>query len=333
MAVLSARAARISFFHSPLVRLLVARFAMLVIQLFVISFLTFSLISLAPGNPVLTYVGNQPTTPQIIATLTNRYHLNDPFIVQYGLWLRSALHFNFGNSIQSGQPVIQMVAERLPVTLFLGIYAFVIGVVAGIMLGTFSALRRGGVLDRIVVGLSTVGISAPAFVSGLLVLYIFALKFGWFPASGAGEGFLNRVWHMTLPALTLAATTSALVLRLTRSSMSVVLSQDYVTFARARGVRPRRVVVRYALTNAMGPIITALGLMLAYVLTGAVIIETVYDLPGIGSLLIESVQSEDIPVVQALAALTCGTVIVINMIVDMAYLLLDPQLRSGGDLR
>jgi peptide/nickel transport system permease protein len=333
VTTLSLTRARVSLTGSPLVRLLSMRLVILVVQLLIISFLTFALLKLTPGNPVLTLLGNQPTTPQAIAALTHRYHLDQPFLVQYLIWLKGALHFDFGTSIQSGQPVLDMITSRLPVTLFLGCYAFVIAIIGGLALGITGALKRGSGTDRFIVGLSTLGLSAPAFVSGLLVLYVLSLKLGWFPASGAGSGFADRLWHLTLPALTLAASTSALVLRLTRSSMSVVLSQDYITFARARGVRQRRVIAKYGLSNAMGPIVTAVGLVLAFVLTGAVIIETVYDLPGIGSLLVESVQSQDIPVVQGLTALTCGTVIVINIGVDVAYLLIDPRLRHSGGLR
>ena len=310
---------------------LVRRILALVVLLVLISFLVFGLLYLAPGNAIQVLLGTHPASPASIAALKAKYHLNDSFIVQYLLWLKGAVHLNLGVSIQTGQTVTSLIGSRIGLTIFLGIYAFLLSVVLGVPAGVVAAMRNRSVADRAIVGVSLLGVSVPAFVSGIFLLYLLAIDAGWFPVYGPGTGFVDRLWHLTLPAFALAFGVMALILKLTRAAMITVLEQDYIAFAQARGVGPVRVITRYALRNALGPIITAGGLILGVVLTGAVLVEQVFALPGIGSLLITSVEAKDVPVVQGFTLLAAAILIAANFLIDLCYLFIDPRITAGQD--
>jgi peptide/nickel transport system permease protein len=303
------------------------RLAALVVLLAIISFGVFSLLHVAPGDVVQSLLGPRRATPETIAALRAQYHLDDPFLSQYWNWLSGALQGDLGASTISGLSVVETIRERLPVTVFLGVYAFIIAMVVGVSLGVLAALRKRSVADRSIVGLSVVGVSMPVFVTGVLLLYLLAVRFAVFPAFGAGEGFVDRLNHLTLPAIALAFTQATFILKLTRAAMIEALEQDYVAFARARGVPLRRVVVAYALRNALIPVATAAGIVLGALLTGAILIEVVFALPGMGSLLIESVEFKDIPTVQGLAVVIATTIILVNLLTDVLYLFIDPRIR------
>jgi peptide/nickel transport system permease protein len=316
-----------------IVTFLVRRILALCLLLLLISFLVFGLLYLAPGNAVQVLLGTRQSSPAIIAALTAKYHLNDPFFEQYLFWLRDALHLNLGVSIQTGQSVTSLVAGRIGLTLFLGIYAFIMAVILGVPAGVLAAMRNRTVADRTVVGISVLGVSVPAFVSGILLLYVFAIVAGWFPIYGPGTGFIDRLWHLTLPAFALAFGVTALIVKLTRAAMITVLEQDYIAFARARGVPRTQVIIRYALRNALGPIVTGSGLVLGIVLTGAVLVEQVFALPGIGSLLVTSVQAKDVPVVQAFTLLAAAILIGANFLIDLGYVFIDPRIAFARGVK
>jgi peptide/nickel transport system permease protein len=312
---------------------LLRRILALVVLLVLISFLVFGLLYLAPGNAIQVLLGTHPANPASIAALEAKYHLNESFIVQYLLWLKGVVHLNLGVSIQTGQTVTSLIGSRIGLTMFLGIYAFLLSVVIGVPAGVVSAMRNRSVADRAIVGLSLLGVSVPAFVSGIFLLYLLAIDAGWFPVYGPGTGFADRLWHLTLPAFALAFGVMALIVKLTRAAMITVLEQDYIAFAQARGVGPVRVITRYALRNALGPIITAGGLILGVVLTGAVLVEQVFALPGIGSLLITSVEAKDVPVVQGFTLLAAALLIAANFLIDLCYLFIDPRITAGQDVQ
>jgi peptide/nickel transport system permease protein len=302
------------------------RILALVALIFVISFVVFSLLYLAPGSPEQVLLGARPSTPETIAAIREEYHLNDPFLVQYADWARDALQFDFGRSIRTNEPVVDAISDRFKLTLQLGGLAFLITMVLGIPLGVLAAVRSRTSIDRGVVSLSVVGVSAPAFATGILLLYVFAVELGWFPVFGEGSGVVDRLHHLALPALALALTGMGLVLKLTRTAVIGSLDQDYVTFARARGISNQRVLVAYALRNALVPIITAAGLLLAYMLAGTVLVEVTFALPGLGSLLVDSVRTLDVPMVQALAILIATLVVVVNLVADIVYVAVDPRI-------
>lgn len=311
----------------PLIGFIARRLVALVLLLVVISFLVFTLLYLAPGSAEQALLGTRPSSPQLLATLRAQYHLDDSFLQQYWLWLSHAAQFDFGESIRTGRTVTDSIGARIPVTLFLGVYSFVIALLLGIPLGVLAAVRRRGAVDRAVVSLTVFGVSTPAFVSGVFLLYVFAVALGWMPSYGAGSGFFDRMWHLTLPAVAMSLIAMALLIKLTRTAMVTALEQDYVAFAQARGVPMREVIVRYALRNALVPIVTAAGLVLNVVLTGTVLVEATFALPGLGSLLVEAVQNKDVPMLQGVAIVFAAITICVNLLVDLAYTVVDPRIR------
>jgi peptide/nickel transport system permease protein len=303
----------------------------LVLLLLVISFLVFSLIHLAPGNLIDSLLGTGEKSPQVVAAIEARYHLDQPFLVQYLIWLGNAVRLDFGTSIMLNEPVTRAIADRMSVTLFLGVFGFVVAVAAGLALGIAAALRRGTSVDRGAVGLAVFGVSAPTFATGLILLWIFAIQLGWFPVIGAGgEDFADRLWHLTLPAIALGVTGTALMAKMTRAALIAGYEQDYVGFARSRGVGGLRILVAYGLRNSLVPIVTAAGMVIAATLTGSVLIEQTFSLKGIGSLLISSINNKDIPVVQGTTVLVAVLVVVINLLVDLSYFAIDPRTRTSG---
>ena len=218
----------------------------------------------------------------------------------------------------------------MTITLVLGLYGFILAMLSGVGLGVLAAVKRRTALDRGVGGLSVVAASAPAFATGLVLLYFFAIFLGWFPVYGQGSGFTDRVWHLALPAVALALTAMALVFKLTRTAMINALEQDYIAFARARGVPQTEIITKYALRNALIPVVTAAGLILGYMLTGAVLVEVTFALPGIGSLLVDSVSYKDVPVVQGIAMILATVIVLVNLATDLLYLAIDPRVRFGS---
>lgn len=297
--------------------------------LLVLSFLVFGLLAISPGSPIQTLLGDRTPTPALIAALTAAYHLNDPFFVQYGHWLSNAAHLNFGTSIsiETNVPVATIIAQRMALSAELALYALVIVLVLGIPLGLGAGIRRGRTVDRSISLAATFGISAPAFVLSIALLYVFGVALRWFPVYGVGQGFAQRIVHLTLPAVALAAFLSAIVIRQTRAAALNVMQQDFITFARIRGLSPSRVLIGYALRNAALPVVTSAGILLIAAISAGVFVEQVFSLPGVGSLLLTSVTNKDIPVVQGAAMVTGAFVIIVNLLVDVLALVIDPRTR------
>lgn len=293
----------------------------------VISIAVFSLLHLAPGSAENALLGGRVASEQTRADIRDRYNLDEPFLAQYATWAMDAATLDFGQSIRTGEPVLTAIKDRSQLSILLGAYGFVIAIVMGVGLGLRAAVRNRKGADRAIVSISVVGASAPAFVTGVFLIYVFAVKLGWFPAFGQGEGFADRLWHLTLPALTLAFGGAGLLIRFTRAGMVTALDQDYVTFARARGVPERRVLLRYAFRNALIPVVTAATLLLAFMLTGSVLIEVTFALPGLGALLVDSVAFKDVPMVQGLSLLLAAVIILTNLLTDILYLFVDPRIR------
>lgn len=305
------------------------RLVVLAVLLVLISFVTFSLLYISPGNLVDILLGARPHTAATVRALTIEYHLDKPFIVQYWLWAQQAAQLKFGSSTQTSLSVTSEIGARLPLSLFLGIYSFVLTMVFGIGLGVASALRRGSIADRGLIGAVMLGLSTPAFVAGVALLYVFAIEIHWFPAYGVGSGFPDELWHLTLPALALAVTTVAYVVRHTRAAMIGTLDQDYVVFARARGLSARRVLYAYLLRNALIPVITISGVILSSLIVGVVLVEVAFSLPGLGSLLVTAATAKDIPTLQGVVLLFAVVIIVANLVADVVYMVVDPRIRVG----
>lgn len=312
-------------------RMLAVRVLGMLAVLLVLSVLVFSLMHLAPGDIVKNLLGNRPSSPEAVAAIRAQYNLDDPAWLQYLKWLGGFVTGDLGQSIRLQVPVADAISQRLGITLALCAVAFVLALAVAVPLGVHSAVRAGGWADRSASGLAIVGLSAPTFAVGLLLLYVFAYYLPLFPVYGAGTGGLDTLWHLVLPAITLAVGLGAIIVKLTRTAMLRELETDYVTAARARGI-PEKAVRRIALRNAAIPIVTGASLVLTFLVGGTVLAETVYALPGLGTLLQDSVLFKDIAVVQSLTLLVAVVIAVIALLADLAYLLLDPRLRRTGSL-
>lgn len=297
--------------------------------LLVLSIIFFSLMYLAPGDIVKNLLGNRPTSPEAVAAIRAQYHLDDPLPVQYLRWLGGFLTGDLGESIRLQTSVADAIGSRVGLTALLCGIAFVLALVVAIPLGVRSAVRAGGPSDRVASALAVVGLSAPTFAVGLLLLYVFAYYLPLFPVYGAGSGGLDTLWHLILPAITLALGLGAIILKLTRTAMLRELETDYVTSARARGLS-ESLVQRIALRNAAIPIVTGASLVLTFLVGGTVLAETTFALPGLGTLLQDSVLFKDIAVVQSLTLLVAIVIAVIALLADIAYILLDPRVRERG---
>jgi peptide/nickel transport system permease protein len=310
-----------------MVRYIVQRLLLLIPLALLVSVFVFLLASIVPGGPVAAIVGNHPLNEVTIEAIKHKYHLDEPIYQQYLRWLsRAVLHHDLGRSILTQTPVTSSISDRIGVTLTLNLGGIGFALLFGVPLGVIAAMRRGRALDRAVVSFTIFAGNAPAFVVSLVALYVFGLKLGWFPLFGEGStNFVDRVRHLALPTIVLGIAGMALIMRITRAAMLEQLDQDYIVFGRARGLTSRRIIVGYAFRNALIPVLTAAGLLLIGVLTGSPFVEAVFGLPGLGSLLVSSVQNLDIPVIQGLVLIVAAWIIVANILIDVAYAWIDPR--------
>jgi peptide/nickel transport system permease protein len=307
-----------------IVRFLVRRLLGLVVTLLVSSFVVFGSLYVAPGSPIGYLTGGRSLPPATIASIKAQYHLNDPFLTRYWDWLSGALHGNFGDSIVFRQPVGPLISARIPTTVMLVAMAAIIILVVGIAAGAFAALR-GGRSDSGVLLIGSVGIAVPSFVAAIVLISVFAVNLGWFPVFGAGSGFVNRLWHLTLPAIALALSATAFVARVTRTTMREELAREHVETARTRGIPERLVVRRHVFRNALIPITTVGGLTVASLIAGSVVVEQAFGLSGIGQFLIQSVNAKDFAAVQAISLILVVAFVLVNTAVDITYALIDPR--------
>ena len=286
-----------------------------------VATLVFSLIHLVPGDPVETMLG-ESATPQEIARVRAQLGLDRPLSVQYWTFLNGVGRGDLGVSLRTNEPVTRAIAARMPATIELAIAAMCLAVVVAIPLGIIAAVGAGTIVDYAATTLALTGISIPNFWLGPLLAIVFAVTLGWLPVSGSGT-----FAHMVLPAITLGAPLGAVLARMTRASVLEELRELYVLAARARGVSRTRAVLRHAFRNSLIPIVTVLGLQMGAVLTGAVITETIFAWPGVGRLLIQSINFRDYPLVQGCILLIAVTYVAMNLLTDLAYGLLDPRIR------
>jgi peptide/nickel transport system permease protein len=298
--------------------------------LVLMSFVVFSFIHLAPGRPETLLTGGRPVDEATLAALRLRYHLDQPFLVQYFDWLRGALRGDFGESFAYKDTVSSVVGGRIAPTLELAGLATIIVLVTGVPFGVLAAVRRNSIVDSIVSFVALALSSAAAYVSGILLIIVFATWLTWFPVFGLGTGTLDRLYHLTLPAFALAGSLTALVMRVTRASMADVLTSEHIETARSRGFSEWRVVGKHGLRNALIPVLTVGGLAAGYLISGAVLVEYTFGLNGLGSLLVTAVLEKDFPVVQAITLLFTASFVAINIVVDVLYGIVDPRIRLRG---
>jgi peptide/nickel transport system permease protein len=308
---------------------LLRRIAQIVPTLLFASILIFGLQQLLPGDPAMVLAGEE-RDPTVIAHLRETMHLDRPFPVRYAYWLRGVLHGDLGESLRMQQPVRALIADKLPVTLELAAIAIVIALVIGIPAGVVSAVRRGSGWDYAANVVALGGLSTPNFWLGIMLILLFSVTLGWLPASGYVSPFENlraNLAAMILPAFVLGNAIAAVLMRHTRSAMLQVLSSDYVRTARAKGVRERDVILKHALRNALIPIITLGALEFGTLLSGAVLTEQVFTIPGFGKLIVDAVFNRDYAVVQGVVLFTATAYILLNLIADVLYAVANPRMR------
>jgi len=307
------------------------RIVALALVLLVSSFIVFSGMYLAPGSPEQFLVQGRTVTPEVLEAIRAQYGLDDPFLVRYWNWLVDVLHGDFGRSLLTQQDVSTLIESRLPTTLFLAAYAAILIVIVGVGLGILAA-TRSGVFEKVVVFGSNLGFAVPTFFAALVLMAMFGANLGWFPVSGSGDGFADRVWHLTLPAIALAFPAIAVVARITRTAVREEQGSEHVIMAVARGVPKRIVLGRHTIRNSMLPVTTVIGTNIAGLLASAFVIEYAFTLDGIGSLLVNSVQKKDFAVVQAIALIMVLAFGLINLIVDLLYAVIDPRVRLAREV-
>ena len=310
-------------------RYVATRIAGMVVVMLIVAVLVFSITRFAPGDPAAVMLGEQATAADI-AQLRASYGLDKPVPVQFLYWLSELARGNLGQSIFLQRPVTQALAERAEPTFFLTLFSIVVAMLIGVPCGVAAAVWRGKLVDQAFSGFAMLGASIPSFWLGLILMQIFAVRLGWFPVAGYGDPgvpITDRLHHLILPAIVLGIVNSALILRFTRASMLDVLGEDHIRTARAKGVSESRVVLHHALRNALIPVITVVGLTFALLIGGAIVTETVFGLPGIGNLVVSAVLRRDYPVIQGALLVIAGLYVLINLLIDLLYLAIDPRVK------
>ena len=301
--------------------------------LFVVSLVVFLILRLAPGDPAAVIAGNSATNEDI-AKIQVQLGLDRPIPVQYGIWMGNVFQGDLGFSYYLNKPVTELIAQRVEPTLSLAFGTVILAILIAVPLGTLAAWRMGGWLDRLLSGFSVAGFSVPVFVIGYLLIYLFAIRLEWLPVQGykslsgpSAAGPWAWMRQLILPWMTLAMIYVALIARVTRASVSEALTEDYIRTARAKGITESAVLLRHALANAAVSIVTVVGIGIALLIGGVVVTETVYAIPGLGSLTVDAVLNRDFPVIQGLVLLFSVSYVLINLLVDLSYLVLDPRIR------
>jgi peptide/nickel transport system permease protein len=311
-------------------RFLLQRIALMIPTIFFVSVIVFSLQQLLPGDPALTMAGDE-ASPAVIAEIRAKYHLDDPLLVRYGKWIADLAHGDLGISLRTQQSVVQLLAQKVPVTLELATLAMIIALTFGVSMGILAAIWRGGIVDYVARGVALFGISMPSFWLGILFILLFSVKWRILPASGSVslmEDPVENLRSMIMPAMVLGLAVSGVIMRHTRSAMLQVLSNDYVRTARAKGLKETTVVFIHALRNAALPIITLGALEFGQLLSGTVLTETVFSIPGFGKLVVDAVFNRDYAVVQGAVLCTALVFLLLNLLADLAYAVVNPRLRS-----
>jgi peptide/nickel transport system permease protein len=312
---------------------IIRRLIQTVIILIIVSMITFLALRVLPGDPIVMLVSQSQLkdySQEQIDTLRHQYGLDKSIPMQYVDWVGGLLHGDLGKSITNNEPVMKEIVKRLPITIYLGVLSFIIGIIIGIPAGIICAVRRGGWLDNVVTFLANIGITIPVFWLAVLLVYLFSLKLGWLPVFGFTSPFTDfakSTRQIILPVFCMGIFGIAGNARQTRSSMLEVMKQDYIRTAWSKGLKERTIIFRHALKNGLIPVITLVGMGISGILGGSVLIETVFAIPGIGRLLVTSVFNHDYPYVQAIVLLIAIVTVMANFLVDLSYGWIDPRVR------
>lgn len=308
---------------------IIKRILTLIPVLFIVSVIVFSLVHLTPGNPAALMLGDN-ASPEDIAALTEQMGLNDPLPLQYLHWLNGVFHGDLGNSVIGNEPVTSVLANRFAPTLSLAVIAIIVALIVSIPLGILGAKKRGTFVDFLVNGISLAGISIPGFLLGLLLMMLICVQFRLLPVSGyrpITDGFWQHIRYLILPGIALGFTQAALMMRMTKASMLEVLNSDYMKMAKAKGVKEFFLLVKHGLRNALVSITTIIGQSLIAILSGSAVIETLFGIPGMGSLIVSSIGRRDYEVIQGVVLVIAVINVGISLVVDLIYGLIDPRIR------
>jgi peptide/nickel transport system permease protein len=295
----------------------------------IVAIIVFSLLYLTPGDPAAVLAGEQATAEDI-ERLRVSLGLDQPYLVRFGQWISGVVHGDLGTSIFSRRPVMELIVQRLEPTVALTLASLIIAVAIAVPLGVIAAWRSGGLIDRMAMSFAVLGFSVPVFVLSYLLIALFSVKLQMLPVQGyvpIAYGFVPFIQHLILPAISLGIINAALIARITRATMLEVLNQDYIRAARAKGLSVRRVLIRHALKNAAVPIVTVIGISFALLISGVVVTETVFNIPGLGRLTVDAILRRDYPVIQGVILVFSATYVVVNLLVDLSYGLFDPRIK------
>jgi peptide/nickel transport system permease protein len=306
---------------------MIKRLLMLIPVIIGVTFIVFFILNLSPGDPAAIILGDQASA-EALTMKREELGLNDPLLIRYGRYLVRMLQGDLGRSYKNSLSVWDQVISRFPNTAMLAVAAILVALSIGIPIGIISAKNQYSALDNISMVTALIGVSMPSFWMGLLLVIVFALKLGWLPSQGMGQGLVPLLKSLVLPAITLGTSAAATITRMTRSSMLEVIRQDYIDTARAKGVSEKTITYRHMLKNAMIPIITAAGLQFGTLLGGAMLTETVFSWPGLGRLMVEAIKSKDIPLVLGSVIFLAVMFTVVNLAVDIIYAFVDPRIKS-----
>jgi peptide/nickel transport system permease protein len=310
-------------------RYVIRRFLGMIAVMFTVVTIVFVIVRVAPGDPAAVMLGPDATAADI-AALREQLGLNRPLILQYLYFLGQLLRGDLGQSIFLNMPVLSALADRAEPTFFLTLFSILIASAIALPVGILAAYKRGSLFDQVATTLAMLAASIPSFWLGLILIQVFAVRWSWFPVSGYGgpdASFIVRLSHLVLPATALGIVSSALITRFTRASMLDVLNDDYVRTARSKGMGEFRVVMKHAFKNALIPVLTVIGLTAALLVSGAIVTETVFSLPGVGNLVVSAVLRRDYPVIQGALLVIAALYVLINFVIDMLYLVVDPRVR------
>jgi peptide/nickel transport system permease protein len=316
-----------------MLKFLAQRLLAVIPVLLVVAVIVFLILRLTPGDPAAVIAGNNATNEDI-ARIRDQLGLSKPLLAQFWIWFSSVLQGDLGYSFYLNKPVTELIGQRIEPTLSLAAGTLLISVLVAVPLGTLAAWRMGGWLDRVLSGFSVAGFSIPVFVVGYVLIYVFSIQLQWLPVQGyrrlfgtSSQGLGAWAYQLVLPWVTLSTIYVALIARVTRASVSEALTEDYIRTARAKGLREFAVLMRHALANAAVPIATVIGIGVALLIGGVVVTETVYAIPGLGSLTVDAVLNRDFPVIQGVVLFFSALYVVVNLLVDLSYLALDPRIR------
>ena len=308
---------------------IVRRLGATVVVMAVVAFIVFSLLYLTHGDPAAVIAGDVATEDDI-KRIRQSLGLDQPFIVRFGAWLWSLLHGDLGISIFTNLPVTKLIAQRIEPTISLTICTLIVAIITSVPLGTIAAARAESKTDRAIMGFSVLGFSLPVFVLAYLLILLFSLQLQILPVQGyrpIAEGFWPWLKHLILPSLALGTVYAALITRITRASVLDVLAQDYIRTAQAKGLEERNILIHHALKNAAVPIITIIGIGIGLLISGAVVTETVFAIPGIGRLTVDAILRRDYPIIQGVILIFSATYVIINLLIDLSYVFFDPRIR------